>query len=511
MTRKIFFMIGVGAVVLLVVLVFSFLVLKDGGELPVLKTLPTETKTTLFATMLAFNSNSGLGGQPELQELLTAGWSTLRGDQVALQKFLFNLEKELKRNAELAGETDFSANRDVVGAFVWNVIEPEKGTYDWRVTDATLKAAGEAGMVISAVIQPFAAWDQKVDSEEYRENCSSIDFGYYDNQAGADVTDGQAYESFLTAVVERYDGDGQDDMPGLNSRVEAYEIGNEVEGPCGGYQNNPNGYGELLRRSYQTIKAADPGALVLNAGALEINGPEGGPGGFGSSQIKAFWRDFFAADYDQYLDIFNFHYNQERNGAKASAEDWLMHLAFFNELMEDSQGRKALWVTEFGTYSGSPTAAFLPGLGFAQKQEREFSTQSSEFQAAWYFRYTVIGLAQGLARIFIDLQGSDINGIGASALFRVGGGKEAEPRAFLTTLQSMADILDGFESVQQIEEGQYEFQVSNQTIYALWSGSLPANLQSQTLTVLGIDGEEQTVTSENLEFNEDSPVLVWIE
>jgi len=37
------------------------------------------------------------------------------------------------------------------------------------------------------------------------------------------------YEKWLTAVVERYDGDGKDDMKGLQFPVLHYEIGNEPD------------------------------------------------------------------------------------------------------------------------------------------------------------------------------------------------------------------------------------------------------------------------------------------
>ena len=48
------------------------------------------------------------------------------------------------------------------------------------------------------------------------------------------------------------------------------EIGNEIEGSCGGFSGDPEGYIELLRSSYETIKQADPTAIVLNGGALKF-------------------------------------------------------------------------------------------------------------------------------------------------------------------------------------------------------------------------------------------------
>ena len=520
MARKIFLFIVLVAFALIAVLVVSTLVLKDTNELIVKDTSEeteaeavketTEvalkpTKTTLFATMLAFNTNEGMRGISKGPEVLMNGWSSLLADEDNYERFLSELIRAFEKNATLADETGFSSNRDVVGAFVWNVIEPTKGEYNWSIPDATLKAAGQARVTLSAVIQPFASWDQtEITAEEYKEKCSAIDFGYYDFKAGA-VKDWDAYEQFLAATVERYDGDGIEDMQNLATRVEAWEIGNEIEGSCGGFSGDPEGYIELLRSSYETIKQADPTAIVLNGGALEILGFDGKK----IKDISEFWEEFFDLNGDRYIDAFNFHHNHERGGADATPDRWVKTIGFFNDLMENSDGKKPLWVTEFGTYSGTPSGSSRPGGSSGDAQT--LPTQSAEFQASWYFRYAVIGFANGLERIFIDLEGDDKAGIGASSLYNEGPGKDGTPRAFLATLQAMADVLNGFEEVEEIANGQYAFTVGDKTIYALWSGSLPLDLREKTLTVIGVDGEEDSLTSDELDLSEDAPVLVWLE
>ncbi|MEK7619739.1 MAG: hypothetical protein AAB413_00675 [Patescibacteria group bacterium] len=513
MAKKLFLFLLLTVGVLIGVLVTLWVVSRSSSSTQGIQTVsvsePSATeppslepdKTTLFGTMLAFNSNEGLGGNPQMQERFSTGWSALRADEEAIRTYYRMLDRAFEQTAQLAVETGFSSNRDVVGAFVWNVIENERGLYDWNLTDATMEAAGKAGMTISAVIQPFASWNQTTYPQEYQRTCKAIDFGYYDYKAGP-VTDWEAYRQFLTATVERYDGDGQDDMPGLKMRVEAWEIGNEYDGQCGGYFEDPEGYGELLKTSYEIIKAVDPSALVLNAGALEIIGYGTGP-----DQTKTFWEDFFAAGYDQFLDVFNFHYNKERNGAQTSPEDWVAHLDFFNGLMEESDGVKPLWVTEFGTYSGTPKSSVPPGED--PSRAMSLPTQSASFQASWFFRYAVIGFASGLERVFIDLEGSDMGGIGASSLYNQGQGKDGEPRMFLGTLQAMAKVLDGFTQAREIDDGQYQFVVGDKTVYALWEGSLPQELQGKTLAVVEIDGEEKTMESDGSAFSQEAPVLVW--
>lgn len=467
---------------------------------PVVQEEELSDKTTLFGTMLAFNTNEGLKGEPDKGALFMEGWSTLQADESAAKDFFSTLESALPKNFELVIQSKFSSNRDVVGAFVWNVIEPVMGEYDWSIPDVTLTAAGQAGIQLSAVVHPFATWDQtEITAEEYKENCKAIDFGYYDYKAGP-VNDWEAYEAFLAATVERYDGDGEADMPGLTTRVEAWEIGNEYDGLCGGYYGNPEGYVELLKRSYTVIKNVDPNALVLNAGSLEIIGTGTRP-----DETKAFWKVFFEQGADAYLDVFNFHYNSERRGADKSPEIWIEHLAFFNELMEGSQGRKPIWVTEFGTYSGTPNLSLPEQPGSVG---RSLPTQSEGFQSSWYFRYAILGFSQGVERIFVDLKGIDMGSIGASSLFHLGGAQDGEPRPFLTTLQTIAATLEGFDTVEEIASGQYLFSVDGQKVYALWEGDLPTALQNKTVRAVGIDGEETLLPSSNLSYSVDAPLLV---
>ena len=474
---------------------------ESASEQEVIVADESNNKTTLFGTMLAFNTNEGLRGLSNGPEMLMSGWSTILADKNSLARFLLELTRALEENAVLTAETGFSSNRDVVGAFVWNVIEPTKGEYDWSITDATLEAAGKADVTLSAVIQPFASWDQTVDPEVYKDTCQAIDFGYFDFMASP-VSDWDSYENFLTATVERYDGDGVNDMPSLKTRVASWEIGNEYDGSCGGYFENPEGYAELLRRSYQVIKQADPQALVLNAGALEIVGFGNGP-----NETRAFWQDFFDAGADAYLDAFNLHYNRERNGADDSPDAWIEHLVFFNDLMDGSDGRKPMWVTEFGTYSGTPNSSSPPGQPVSSG--RTLPTQSAEFQSAWFFRYAVIGFSQGVERIFIDLEGSENNGIGASSLFNQGGrGKDGVPRAFMATLQEMGVTLDGFSAVEELGEGQYVFSVNGKNVYALWEGSTPKDL-SGSIHEVGIDGKEKIVDASTLRFSSSAPILAW--
>lgn len=73
------------------------------------------------------------------------------------------------------------------------------------------------------------------------------------------------YESWVGGVVERYDGDGVRDMPGLRHGVRCFEVGVELSA----FEPEPiDVYLEVLERAYRTIHAAFSDAVVLHAAFL---------------------------------------------------------------------------------------------------------------------------------------------------------------------------------------------------------------------------------------------------
>jgi hypothetical protein len=81
----------------------------------------------------------------------------------------------------------------------------------------------------------------------------------------ADTT---AWKNFLTAFVERYNGDGINDYPGLVHPFRVYQLEVEMTRIWCTNDNDsfPDDYVRYINMSYQTIKEADPNALVKMAG-----------------------------------------------------------------------------------------------------------------------------------------------------------------------------------------------------------------------------------------------------
>lgn len=465
-------------------------------------------KTSLFGTMIAFNVNDALMG---MSSALQKGWSTFRTDGASHQNLLGNLQGIIKDRIPLVKETDFSIDRGSFGYFTWNVIEPQKGQFDWGLTDLYAQAASNTGVKISAVIQPFASWDQK--NTQVNANCKMLDAAYYDYKAGP-PNDVSEYENFLTKTVARYKG-----------TVAVWEIGNEPDAECNGYQNNPRGYVDLLKISSETIKKADPNAQVTNGGAS---------GHSDNSSERDFWTTFFQLGGGTYIDYFNFHYNTERSpSATLDPAALQKELTFFNDLMYKNGDRKSLYLTEFGIYSGTPSSQMSDQPAGAPRQvqilapfqpttsqqpfnpspqppqsgasvpNRNLPNESEAAQAALYFRDSILAFAGGVHTIFIDLVGPNDSVVGSSMAFNT----DNHPRLFLTTLKTIANKIKSFSKVEKIADGQYAFTVNSKTVYAFWSGTLPSEILGK-VKVTDIKGQERTMDATAVKISADQPTFI---
>ena len=517
------------------------------------KTTPEETtspNSSLFGTMIAFNINEAPMHTPGIIDTLRKGWTEFRKDDPAYQNLLSNLKKLIQDRTKLVKATGFSIDRGF-NYFTWNVIEPKKGQFDWELTDIYVKGATNAGVKVSAVVQPFAGWDQKNASPFA--NCNAIDFAFYDYKAGP-PNDLAEYKIFLTKMVERY-----------KDNVSVWEIGNEYDSHCGGYENNPQGYFDLLKISSETIKKADPNAKITNGGAMPIVGmPE-------SDSFKAFWTKFLALGGGRYIDYFNVHYNIERSlGAKLDPATFEKDLVAFNNLMDKNGGRKPLYLTEFGIYSGAPsepapmTGGEAQGPGQTQtnlplqptqpgqslnqppsggkcgdgicdafekatpnacpldcggsmpsgspeqspnqntqpNQRKALPKLSENAQATLYFKDSILAFANGAQVIFIDLIGDDYV-VGSSMAFNT----DKQPRLFFATLKMIDRKISGFSKIEKIAYGQYKFIVKNKAVYALWSGKMPAEITGQ-VTITHIDGSRVIKDAADVSLSTDEPIFV---
>jgi hypothetical protein len=251
-------------------------------------------------------------------------------------------------------------HRPPVYAF-WFLIQPNLSnpTYNWAFHDAQYGAV-PAGINILANITVGP------ESEGY-----SLPGSYL-------PVDTAKYQAFVRATVERYDGDGIADMPGLTVPIRYWQVDNE---PKFGDSVGRTDFAQLEALTYTAIKDACPNCQVLIGGATGF--PEG-------------YVDLFLTDYapiltelsGQYVDIFDFHWYGTATGDYLLLGDALAVIRA--KLQETGFGSIPIWVTEMGTYSGDPVDFPFEVLPY----------QSEEQQAADLLKRFVHPISLGIQKVF---------------------------------------------------------------------------------------------------------------
>jgi hypothetical protein len=220
-----------------------------------------------------------------------------------------------------------SWERDNPGFANWNIIEPTKGNYDWEDIDEFVKITQENEIQILFPIWPFTEWDQETCNSDLRWDPTPVgkdprDYIHLTHRSGM-ICDIDAYKKFLRMLIERYDGDGLEDMPGLRYPIRYWEIANE---PGLYYQCSAEEYFEILKVSYKTIKKVDPDAKVLIAAMPTLDSTHLNLSGFESEKV-------FELGAAKYFDIMNTH----GFGRAEQRKDFLE---------SHGAGDKPIWVTE---------------------------------------------------------------------------------------------------------------------------------------------------------------------
>ncbi len=184
--------------------------------------------------------------------------------------------------------------------------------------------------------------------------------------------DPEAYARWVRAAVERYDGDGIDDMPGLRAPAKFWQVDNE---PPRGRE----GYPDLQRITYAAVKEADPEATVL-VGGLTLPLP---------ALRRAYEREdlpLLEALGGEAVDVLDVHWFGHAGGWRDLAPA-LSRLR--GDLARCGFGEIPIWITEMGTYAGTPG-----GRG------RRLPPQSERMQAAEMVRRYVTALGLGVKKVF---------------------------------------------------------------------------------------------------------------
>jgi hypothetical protein len=299
----------------------------------------------------------------------------------------------------------------------------------------------------------------------------------------------EAYVAFLGRAVERYDGDGKNDMPGLTIPIKYWEIMNEPSmqgGSTGGlgeelkfFVGTSAEYLEILKASYQAIKEADPEAVVMHAGMAGVQ-----------EDFRDFWTPVFAAGGGNYTDVYNIH----TISTDARRED-LYVIKFERFLEQFGLEEKPIWITE---------------VQYGELAKRPDDLKALEVLMV---KSTAFSLALGADKLFY-----------IENWLHWGEGWEKEPKeterrpdptsSTHRVYLNLVNKLGSFTKLETLREdyvenpndhdgatskvGQYQFTTPSGVVYVLWGKApLPVEIKGR-VTVTDIYGEKSVLDAKDL-------------
>lgn len=368
------------------------------------------------------------------------------------------------------------------GGFTWGLIERERGEYIWQLTDEYIQEVQGHNMALLAVIWPFAEWDQAnwgplADTEP-------LAFERWMGRSRRKPYDMDAYRRFVSALVERYDGDGKDDMPGLKYPIKHWQAGfaPSLRGSLlVFFDGSSQDYLEVLIATYQAVKEADPEAKVLHATM-----------GTMKSRQVSFWEPIFEKG-SQYFDIASIqmvwplaelgHAELDKTGLIAITE---LTVPEFKELLSKYGIDKPIWVTNAFYRPSADVSPEELGQIFVKSYIISFACGVDKF---FYERFKALPFE---SPIFKQAALIDENGERSPAYYG---------------LKTLIEKLYKFTSTEKLAEGQYRFMVEGKAIYVLWgSGEIPAEITGEVL-VTDIYGKETRTDSSAISLTE-SPIFI---
>jgi hypothetical protein len=240
--------------------------------------------------------------------------------------------------------------RPHLGPFLWDSMQKNKnGRISFARTDKLVKEYQEKGIGLLITLWPFAEWDQKERSDASKclvsENDQFLPEGGFIKEENylpryrCNPNDWEAYQRWVRVVVERYDGDGVNDMPNLKIPIKYWEVMNEPDltGPEGEesyetldfYRQDAEAYRELLIKTSEAIREADSQAKILIAGAAG-----------GSEESLNFYREVFKDKKAvSAFDIANVHCISNDDYQSFNVEP-------YKKMLQELGINKPIWVTE---------------------------------------------------------------------------------------------------------------------------------------------------------------------
>lgn len=332
----------------------------------------------------------------------------------------------------------------------WSSVEPQNvdpADYDWRSADNVVAIAhsdmGQLNLIVT--IETVPSWAQLNPDDAY-------------GPIHPDALDD--FGEFLTATVERYDGDGYRDAPG-SPVIRHWELFNEPDGNerrWGGYGTE---YAEMLEVAYEAIKTADSNAQVLLGGiAYDWFDYQGGP--FDSE----FLDDVLSAGGGPYFDVMNFHaYPVFASNWGSQSTGLREKTAAVRAKLADYGLEKPMMITEAGWHNGTD---FVPSSSDTEQIGRLMQLATHAAAAD----------VKALIWFMINDPGSYLPPYGL-----VTSDEPPQPKPAYTAYQTAVSMLGEAEFVRTLLPGEtgasnmeaYRFNSGGQPLYVAWMNPYGTN------------------------------------
>jgi hypothetical protein len=301
------------------------------------------------------------------------------------------------------------------------------------------------------------------------------------------------YVAFVKATVERYDGDGINDMPGLANPIKYWQVGNEPN-------SAKSGFSDLQRITYTAIKEVCPDCTVLIGGVAGMP-----PVNQYLANFDQQYKPILDALGGKYVDVMDFHWYGNATGDYRGAGEVYHHI----RSVLDADGFPAIpiWIAEMGAYSGDPIPVSIsnPPIDYSPQTERQ--------QALDYVKRFVYSLSIGVKKIFpafglmdgfkydggyFDFTGLIYDGWGPGDL-----GLGVKKLGYYS-FKKMTEVLEGsaWNTIQTVQESGdvyiYRFVRNGNPVYVAWwdyfNDPLYVPGKTKQVAIKGLQGKSLIIT-----------------
>ncbi len=389
----------------------------------------------------------------------------------------------------------------------WGMIEPRppqngKHFYQWKRLDKLVKEYEDAGLHIQLVIKAACRWGAKHFArppESWRKSYPPKEEHWDD------------YYQFVYNLVERYDGDGYKDMPGLRYPIRYYEIESEAEHSIF-WAGTIEEYEHLLKTACKAAKKAHPETKIIlsgiNFGKLIDDNP--------SLQelrqkLKCLPRRYKKAlvfirktlAMGDYYDVIDYHYNRNYTGAYGAVKWIRRELAKYGYQKEIWAGDTASvpWVTD-KEHNDILNILTNPLHPRHQETMRWFRAEQAKLSVKKFIVAAELGIKKVFLESIRDFSKHAYKGAAKESWFLAGiFNEDKTPRPVFYAYAQLTKKLDNFQKIERLpRKGIYLYKVSfrdKEPMYIAWCEKGPQRISLRLNKIGSYLRLEKVITSAN--------------